>query len=224
MYFCLDLCVAHLSRPWPTSFHPLTLRSLPACLRMDTRGGGWIHNAQSIGNTPTTLPFIHPPSMGKQQQSQSLHYNATVPDPSFWKNDHHHSSLLCLYLQVVSPSFHICPVLSHSLALLPNSQPPLNIFVGSYGDTWPFFFSALSFLTCLLTIIIFLFYLQCFVPFFLRIHWKWRGGKAVDRVEFFHLLFYFFFFSSFLFSFTFFLHDCYDYGIALYHIISYQNE
>ena len=30
-YFCLDLCVAHLGRPWPTSFHPLTLRSLPVC-------------------------------------------------------------------------------------------------------------------------------------------------------------------------------------------------
>ncbi|KAG0137870.1 hypothetical protein HOY82DRAFT_318399 [Tuber indicum] len=127
------------------------------CPRMD----GWMDAQYTINRShPQPCPSIHP-SMGKQQQSQSLHYTGVASDPSFWKNHHHHhSSLLFLaplslpYLQVAFLSFHLCLVFSHSIALLPNVQSPINIFVGSNGDTWLFFYPFLPFpfLTYLLSL------------------------------------------------------------------------
>ena len=166
-------------QPGPALAHFLSPTHTPqsACLCMD---GGWIHNAQSVGNTPTTLPFIHTSASTIHGKAAAMRkFALQCPTPLFGKTTTHYSILLRLYLQVVSLSFHICPVFSHTLTSLPKTQPPINIFVGSYGDTWPFFFY--PFPSSLLA------YCHYFlIPFavlpasflcFLRIHWKWRVKK-----------------------------------------------
>ncbi|PUU83827.1 hypothetical protein B9Z19DRAFT_1071738 [Tuber borchii] len=79
-------------------------------------------------------------------------------------------------------------------SLIRNHHP---IYLLALMATHSLFFLPFPFLlACLLSLFSYSICSPSFPPF-LRIHWKWRGGKTADCVGFFHLLF--FFFSSLLF-------------------------
>jgi len=193
VYFCLDLCVANLGRPWPTSSHPLTLRNLPVCAWI----GGWIHNAQSVGNTPTTLRFVHTPTIhGKAAAIPK--FALQCPTPLFGKTTTITpvcSASICKLSSFLSTFVPFFPTLLPYSLIRNHQSIYLLALMATHG-----LFSTLSLLPCLLTVIIFLFHLRSFLlrsfPSFVFIgNGGWKNSRPCGVFSLAVLLFFPFFFT-----------------------------